>query len=288
MARRGYWDALSPEGVSVLRGHTSYVYPVAFSPDGQQIASASWDRTVRLWDAKSGSPIHSLEGHTNPVGALAFTPDGTRLASWGNDGTIRFWDTQTGQEAEPRLLHHGMDQRDSVYSLVISPDRKRIGAVTTGGVRFWDLTTGAEAATLRLPIPGVRVVAFSPDGSRLAAGGDDPKVVVVDAASGALLAESTGFTGRIQSMAFSPDGKRILTAGIDPTIRLWDAATGQLVRTYAGHSQEVLTAIFHPDGTRIASAGPRPKYPHLGHSHRRRARAAFGPFLVRVLPGVQP
>jgi eukaryotic-like serine/threonine-protein kinase len=249
------WDAMAPDDASVLRGHTSYVYPVAYSPDGRRIASGSWDRTVRLWDAASGSPAHILKGHTNPLGALVFTPDGRRLASWGEDRTIRLWDTTTGAEIEPRLTHQSMVHRDSVYSLVVSPDGKRLGAVTTGGVRFWDLATRAELALMPLPIQGVRVIAFSPDGTRLAAGGDDPKVVIVDAASGEPIAELTGFTGRIQSLAFSPDGRRVLTAGQDPVIRLWDATTGRLARTFAGHSLEVLAAVFHPDGTRIAAGG---------------------------------
>jgi WD40 repeat protein len=248
------WDALAPEDACVLRSHTGYVYPVAYSPDGRWIASGSWDQAVHLWDAAGGKPVRTLEGHTNPVGALAFTPDGTRLASWGEDRMIRLWDVATGRPSGT-LAHHGMGQRDSVYSLVVSPDGQRLGAVTKGGVRFWNLATQEELTTMRLPIEGARVVAFSPDGARLVAGGDDPTVVVVDAVSGELRAELSGFTGRIQSVAFSPDGRQVLTAGEDRTLRLWDAATGRLLRTFAGHSLEVLTAVFHPDGTRIASGG---------------------------------
>ncbi len=249
------WDAMAPDDISVLRGHTSYVYPVACSSDGRWIASGSWDRTIRLWDAARGSTALVLEGHTQLIDALAFTPDGTRLASWGEDQTIRLWDPATGKEIPPRLTHESMYHRDSVYSLVVSPDGHRLGAVTRGAVRFWDLATRAELAPLKLPIPDVRVVAFSPDGTRLAAGGDDSRVVIVDVASGGLIAEIRGFAGRIQSVAFSPDGRQVLTAGKDPTLRLWDAATGDLVRTFVGHGLEVLSAIFHPDGTRIASGG---------------------------------
>ena len=148
-----------------------------------------------------------------------------------------------------------MPKRDSVYSLVISPDGRRIGAVAIGGIRFWDMATRLESAPVRLPVQGVRVIAYSPDGTRLAAGGDGPRVLIVDANSGDLVAELTGFSGRIQSVAFSPDGRHVLTAGKDPTLRLWDATTGRLVRTFAGHGAEVLSAVFHPDGTRIASGG---------------------------------
>ncbi len=282
------WDAMAADDASVLRGHTSYVYPVAYSPDGRRIASGSWDKTVRLWDAASGRPARTLRGHAGALGALAFTPDGTRLASWGDERTIRIWDTATGAEIEPRLTHESMFERDSVYSLVVSPDSKRLGAVTTGGVRFWDLATRAELAPLRLPIRGVRVVAFSPDGTRIAAGGDSTRVVIVDASSGELIAELAGFKGRIQSLAFSPDGRHLLTAGKDPTLRLWDAATGRPVQAFTGHGLEVLSAVFHPDGTRIASGGHDRSIRIWDAATGEELAAAAGPYLVRLLAGVQP
>jgi WD40 repeat protein len=248
------WDATAPEDACILR-HKGHVYAVAYGPDGRRIASGSWDGRVRLWDAVDAGPVHTLEDHHQTIGALAFTPDGTRLASWGEDRMIRLWDAATGK-AIAVLRHENMRMRDSVYSLVVSPDGKRLGASSADGVHFWDLSTGDELATLHLPLAGVRVVAISPDGDRLAAAGDDvPKVVVVDATSGERIAELTGFTGRIQSIAFSPDGRTVLTAGQDPALRLWDAATGRLVRTFVGHGLEVLAAVFHPDGTRIASGG---------------------------------
>jgi WD40 repeat protein len=249
------WDATTTSDPTVLRGHDYYVYPVAYSPDGRWIATGSWDRTVRVWDAAGGELVHVLKGHEEPLGALTFTRDSTRLASWAEDRTIRLWDVATGAEVAPRFRHVSMPYRDSVYTLVATPDGRRLAAAAEGEVRFWDLQTGAALPPLRLPLAGPRVLAFSPDGRRLAAGGNEPKVVVVDAASGALVAELVGFEGRVQSIAFSPDGRHVLTAGLDPALRLWDAETGRLDRTLTGHGLEVLAAVFHPDGTRIASGG---------------------------------
>jgi WD40 repeat protein len=69
---------------------------VAFSPDGQLVASVSDDKTVRLWETATGTCRSTLEGHSDYVRAVAFTPDGQLVASASWDNTVRLWETTTG------------------------------------------------------------------------------------------------------------------------------------------------------------------------------------------------
>jgi WD40 repeat protein len=79
------------ERVRTLEGHTGLVLSVAFSPDGQLLASGSWDDTVILWDVRTGERVRTLEGHTDDVNSVAFSPDGRLLASGSGDGTVILW-----------------------------------------------------------------------------------------------------------------------------------------------------------------------------------------------------
>ena len=109
----GVWiyDADIGEELNLLSGHTSAVFSVAFSSDGNILASGSADDTIRLWNTDTGTHIRTLSGHTSAVRGVAFSPDGNTLASGSADNTIRLWNIDTGTHIRT-LSGHTSDGRE--------------------------------------------------------------------------------------------------------------------------------------------------------------------------------
>jgi len=157
-----------------LTGHAAPVLGLAFSPDGQRIATASYDKTAKVWDAASGKELLTLSGHTDGVAGLAFSPDGQRIATASWDRTAKIWDAASGKELLTLSGH-----TDWVNGLAFSPDGKRIATASWDRTaKVWDAASGDELYTLSDRVAGARCCAFSRDGKRLAVGMDDGRVEV--------------------------------------------------------------------------------------------------------------
>jgi WD40 repeat protein len=133
---------------------------VTFSPDGQQLASTSNDRTLRLWNAATGAHLRTLEGHTDSINSVTFSPDGQQLASASNDRTVRLWDAATGAHLRTLEGHTGW-----VNSVTFSPDGQQLASTSDDRtLRLWDAATGICLQALE---GRMKSIAFSPDGSNL-------------------------------------------------------------------------------------------------------------------------
>ena len=74
-----------------MKGHSDYVFSVAYSPDGKRIISGSRDQTIKIWDTNTGECLKTLGEHSNSVNSVVFSPNGTKIVSGSADGTIKIW-----------------------------------------------------------------------------------------------------------------------------------------------------------------------------------------------------
>ena len=142
------------------RGHDAFVESIAFSPDGELLASADSKGGIRLWDASSGKQIYTIQAHKARTTQLCFSSNGNVLVSGSIDGTCRLWDVTNGREVTMFLGHVGM-----VTSVVFTPDDQYVlSGATDGTVRLWDVQTKQLVLT-RIPLKTRDWLVIAPDGA---------------------------------------------------------------------------------------------------------------------------
>jgi WD40 repeat protein len=252
------WDLSTQKEAFSLKGHSGPVWAVTFSPDGEYLASASSDGTVKVWAATHVPEAVSIKD-AGVIRRAAFSPDGKRLASSAAGSIIKVWDTNTGHVALSLKGHSGY-----VGSVAFSPDGKYLASgAGDATVRVWDATTGRTTHVLRGHTLAVQNVLFSPDGQLVASVSGEYRenpvpgeVRVWSVASGKQVLTLEGPARSPWHMAFSPDGKRLaIPYGSD--VKLWEVMTGQQTLTLKGHTSDVISVVFSPNGERLATTYDR-------------------------------
>ncbi|MDA1015402.1 MAG: hypothetical protein O3A00_13245, partial [Planctomycetota bacterium] len=178
----GIYDVQTGKLIRSVEGHRDTMYAAVLSPNGEMLATGSYDKKILLWNAKTGTLIREIAGHNDAVYDLAFSPDNTLLSSASGDETVKIWQVSTGR----RLDTLGQPTAEQ-YTVTFSPDGRYVLA---GGVdnriRVW------------------RVV------SR-----DSVKI-------NPMIFARFGHEGPIVKLAFSADGKTLVSAAEDRTIKLWE------------------------------------------------------------------
>ncbi|KAL6406189.1 hypothetical protein AUP68_10357 [Ilyonectria robusta] len=241
------WNAC----LQTLEGHGDSVRSVAFSADGQRLASGSDDSTIKVWDVATGACLQTLEGHGDSVLTVAFSADGQRLASGSGDNTIKVWDAAMGACLQT-LEGHG--DLVLVLTVAFSADGQWLASgLNDSTIEVWDAATGACLRTLEGHGDFVYSAAFSADSQWLASGSEDNTIKVWDATTGACLQTLEGHDDSVRSVALSADGQRLASGSQDDTIKVWDVATGVCLQILEGHGMSVGPVAFSADGQRLAS-----------------------------------
>ncbi|OJJ32237.1 hypothetical protein ASPWEDRAFT_161656 [Aspergillus wentii DTO 134E9] len=235
------------------------VKSVAFSPDGQKLASGGNGCVIKLRDPVTGAFLQDLKGHISDITSVAFSSDGRHLVSGGADDTVRVWETATGALLRTLHGHAGIvwDVAFSCDSGQLSFDAEERRAMLAscswdGTVMLWNGITSMPLKTLRGHAGNVRSVAFSPDCSQLASAGDDTAIRLWDIVTGEPLKTLSGHTKRVMSVAFSPNSRWLASGGGDNKVILWDLMTGKPLRIFTEHTNEVQSVTFSPDSQRLA------------------------------------
>jgi cytochrome c len=215
----GIWMPGKPVPDAILGGHEGPIVSLAVSPDGTTLASASWDRTVRLWLLAGGPPV-VLEGHQQNVNGVVFAADGTAVVSAGYDTTVRIWPLP--QPAYPIVA----ELPAPLNAVTTAPDGEIAAAGADGRVYFLSPSGKRRGAAQALSTPVV-ALAISRDGARIAAAGPTGAVALIDRNPRSVIRTLAGRGVPVWALAFLPDGRTLLTAGGDRTIRRWDAETGE-------------------------------------------------------------
>jgi WD40 repeat protein/serine/threonine protein kinase len=250
---------------AILRGHSDAVYHIAYSPDGNWIATASKDKTIKLWESATGMLVRTISGHGSEVNCVAFSPDGTTLASASEDRTVRLWEVATGQP-EGILWKHTHE----VVGVEISPDGRLIAAgANDGTVIIWNQASGAVRAKFRAHEKRVESLAFALGGKALLTcgaksaklwdlaglhGSDLPAWSVHDGPLPVLHQEVAPYS--LLAAVLTPDGDYLAAGGDANELNVWNLRSGR-------HSVVVIPS--HIQGMAISSYGRQLAFGGMDH-----------------------
>ncbi len=255
----------SGELVQSFKGHTDNVFFAAFSPGGNKILSGGEDNYVKLWNTASGGCISSFQAKSPLLryNAVVFSKDAKRIFTKNNDSSrCTVFDISaeinTFIDCDDLNVTHSVDFDPAGNFLISAGGTFNIGSA--GGPDFSARLINAVTGKLLGKFVGhssfVLVAKFSPDGKRVAGGGQDKKLILWEVSSRNIINIFEGHSGEIYDIAFSPAGDLIASSSTDGTIKLWDTDSGKMIHSLEGQSfgEAPFCCTFSPDGKRILSA----------------------------------
>jgi WD40 repeat protein len=235
--------------VNQLTGHGGFVYGVAFSPNGREIATASADQTIKLW-AVDGNLLQTIAvGH--PLSNVIFSPDGQFIAAATQNGEVRLWKAH-GELVWTWNPLPGLDEASQIFTITFSPDGQWLAiAKEDATVDLLQSQNGQRIRRLTGHRGTVWGVDFSPDGQQILSSGEDGDVKLWQL-DGQLIKTLTSHDGRVPAVRFSPDGQQIASIDAQGILKLWNSQ-GELLQTIEAHEGSGWDVAYSPDGQSLVS-----------------------------------
>ena len=244
------FDAASGDELASFPGSSPY-FPVqpSFSPDGRLLAAAGCTDNVPVWDVATGSELYRVEGKGSYICSASFSPDGGMLALADQDeGLITLHDATTGIEVD--ALQTGGMLPDGV-AFHPSGDLIAVKAQGTGRIAIWEVEGGDLVSSAWVTQP--TALAWSPDGTTLAVGGNDGIVRIIDPMTGSETMALRGHPTPVWSLSYTPASDRLVTAGYSGDTLVWDITPSgsRDLRTLQTPYPRLAWFRFTPDGSRV-------------------------------------
>ena len=241
---------------SVFAENFGGIWSVAFSPDGEYLATGDTTGNIIWRRVADGQPTRRFEGHNGWVVSLAFSPDGKTLASSSCDCKVKLWDVSTGE------CIYTLDLQEEVWSVAFSPNGKILASgCDDHQLRLWNVRTGECLQVIRGHSSEVLAVAFSLDEQTVISGSQDGTIALWDLSTYQCRRVLIGHEDGVRAISISPDGRTLASSSNDRTVRLWNMDTGKCLQVFRGHQNVVFTVAFSPHGKLLASSG-------IGHKVR--------------------
>ncbi|WP_204106663.1 MULTISPECIES: WD40 repeat domain-containing protein [Spirulina sp. CCY15215] len=243
---------LNVDILHILEGHNAPIMSLAFSPDGQTLASGGSenDGSIYVWNVDSGRRIRRNRSQNGRVTAIAIAAEGELIISSSDVAGVSLWEWQNrNRKTNKRWI---LGHQNNVLSLAITPDSQVLISGGLDGIRVWDLRTMKPLYNL-VRFELINALAIHPNGYILASGGQDGTIKLWNLRTGEVSTTIDAHTETIDALAFTPDGEILISGSHDRTIKLWRSATGQLLNTLVGHTGNINAIAVHPSGTFFAS-----------------------------------
>ena len=240
--------AAHPSGDTLLNlnQHTGIVNSVGWSPNGQQVATASSDGTVKVWNAQNGILICTYN-NGDVIYSMAWSPNGKYIAAASGDNTVQAFSSANCSQSKTYTGH-----TSSVFSVAWSSDSKYLASGSSDHTALvWDVSTGD--AIWSIPFNDfVSSVAWAPDSDQLAIGGWDTSIQIWDLQTKKRL-HAANYTDVVNAVAWSPNGKYIAIGDANGTVEVRDTSSWKIICDYTQHTDHVNAVAWSPNGKYIAS-----------------------------------